>query len=546
LFLNKKGNAVTNGNCLNLQEGGPGSGRYPEGSGQSLDQVTKVSSALDDALANEKKIENQILKMQKENPGFFNDPAYLQLAKEYKTAKVRRQKATRDAEKTVKNKIEGQEMKQSIKTLKIFGVSLFKESMKEGGPGSGRYPKGSGKGKDDKGKSADFHLNKSKSILKQMKVKMEKARSMLDPKSRPINADGSPVYGPRSPFYTGYQPKPELAADFQKLKNEHAALSAEFDYHIDQWKAKQKDENQPQKQSDKSLKIFGVSILREAAKLKESECDAEINKLLVDNPNMSAPTFLNLLKSKGFEIAKKNLNPSEQVELKQADSASAFPQVTRAQDTKQESEKLKFSCSLMESDKPKDPRVGPQKYKTVLLSEGLGNMVDRFYYTKQALESAVPIFEGAKIFSDHPSADEEMTRPERSVRDVLGHFETVHIERDNDGRSLLVADCVPVAGESFVWAKDLMSHAVQYSKKFPDRDFIGLSINADGAAQESDIDLAIKSEATPESVKLKLSKAKEKGIKTIKIVSAISDATSCDLVTKAGAGGKVLTLIESN
>jgi hypothetical protein len=50
----------------------------------------------------------------------------------------------------------------------------------------------------------------------------------------------------------------------------------------------------------------------------------------------------------------------------------------------------------------------------------------------------------------------------------------------------------------------------------------------------------------PESIKLKLNEAAEKGIETIKMVSKITEAVSCDLVTEAGAGGSVANYLESS
>ena len=89
-----------------------------------------------------------------------------------------------------------------------------------------------------------------------------------------------------------------------------------------------------------------------------------------------------------------------------------------------------------------------------------------------------------------------------------------------------------------------MEHAVEFAKKYPDKDFVGLSINANGDAQEISIDDLI-NRGVPESTLAKLQKAKESNIDTVKIVSVITDAVSCDLVTEAGAGGKVLQLLES-
>jgi hypothetical protein len=71
------------------------------------------------------------------------------------------------------------------------------------------------------------------------------------------------------------------------------------------------------------------------------------------------------------------------------------------------------------------------RFRVALIQEGLGNLRDGFYYTKQALESAVPAFEGKKAYADHPSRSEESDRPERSVRDIVGHYENLKLEIKN-------------------------------------------------------------------------------------------------------------------
>jgi hypothetical protein len=276
-----------------------------------------------------------------------------------------------------------------------------------------------------------------------------------------------------------------------------------------------------------------------------------VNDLLAKHPGMTAATFLNLLKSEGLEIAPKASGmPTKQAPPEgtkaECDSATANAQVLRAEQKKIESQKIHFRCTLREADAPKNNIIGAQRFQAILLQEGLGNFKDAFYYTKGALTSAIQVFEGAKIYADHPTSVEESTRPERSVKDIIGHYENVRVETDKDGRMNLVGEPVPVLGNSFNWAKELMTHAMEYAKKYPDKEFVGLSINADGEAEETNIDEVLMLEDTPESIKPKLLDAKSKGITNIRLVSAITSAVSCDLVTSAGAGGKVLQILEAN
>ncbi|OPZ24627.1 MAG: hypothetical protein BWZ03_00102 [bacterium ADurb.BinA186] len=100
-----------------------------------------------------------------------------------------------------------------------------------------------------------------------------------------------------------------------------------------------------------------------------------------------------------------------------------------------------------------------------------------------------------------------------------------------------------MADKPYEWARALMRNSVEYAKKFPDKDFVGLSINANGDAKEAAIDEILRS--APEGAKFKLSKALEAGITTVRVVSKIDEAISCDLVTEAGAGGRIIKMLEA-
>src|SRR5258708_4388977 len=47
------------------------------------------------------------------------------------------------------------------------------------------------------------------------------------------------------------------------------------------------------------------------------------------------------------------------------------------------------------------------------------------YYSRDMLARAVPAFEGAKAFADHPGNAEQKDRPERSVKDITGYYTNV-------------------------------------------------------------------------------------------------------------------------
>lgn len=257
--------------------------------------------------------------------------------------------------------------------------------------------------------------------------------------------------------------------------------------------------------------------------------DEEVRKIMLDNPDMNASTLYNTMKAKGLDVVTKT----------EAEGGSTNAAVLRSK----ESSSMVFRVKLVEGA-ASDNGVGHTRFKTILIQEGLGNLKDGYYYTKEALASAVPIFEGKKIYADHPSAIDEQVRPERSVRDILGHFENVRLEEGVDGQAMLTADVVTLPDDPYRWARALMRHAVGYAKQYPDKDFVGLSINATGDAEPKEVSEFLKETELPKSAIPKLQMAVEQGLSTVKVVSVLHDAVSVDLVTEAGAGGKILQLLE--
>lgn len=277
--------------------------------------------------------------------------------------------------------------------------------------------------------------------------------------------------------------------------------------------------------------------------------EQELNQILADNSQMSANTFLNLLKSKGFQVVKVPM-PSE------ADAGSSNPAALRSNESLKINMPIRFiersdtavniqQVPVTDLATPKAKAIGFTKYKTRLIQEGLGNLGSLFYYPKETLQGMASVFEGKKIMADHPGRMDEQNRPERSVRDILGHFENVHVEESKvDGRAELFGDVCILDSPQFDWARNIMTHAVEFSKKYPDKEFVGLSINAGGDAIDKTIDELLKE--APESARPKLQDAKDKGAEQVRYVTEISDAISCDLVTEAGAGGKVIGFLEND
>lgn len=204
-----------------------------------------------------------------------------------------------------------------------------------------------------------------------------------------------------------------------------------------------------------------------------------------------------------------------------------------------ESKAVKFEASVMrESATATQPQ---NKFRVILIEEGLGNFGSAHYYTRECLEAAVPLFTGLKIMADHPSLEEEEIRPERSTRDILGHYENISVEEAEGGRVRLCGDAHILPSQDCDWARARMIRAIENASKFPDKPFVGLSINAWGDSEESTVDEVLA--MAPEAAKAKVVEAKENGIELVRVVRRLKGAVSCDLVTEAGAGGTIINII---
>lgn len=173
-------------------------------------------------------------------------------------------------------------------------------------------------------------------------------------------------------------------------------------------------------------------------------------------------------------------------------------------------------------------------YPVVIISQGLGNLADRNYYTAEAINSGVSVYEGKKAYYDHPTPNEDEQQPGRSVQDTCGHYENCRVEIDKDGLAILKADLVPEAA-SDVMVK--LEHAIAYKKKYPDKDYIGISINGDGEGKTMEFDEFVE---TYKPLPIEMDKLNEIKGQTINAITKFTDAVSADLVTEAGARGRLL------
>ena len=223
---------------------------------------------------------------------------------------------------------------------------------------------------------------------------------------------------------------------------------------------------------------------------------------------------------------------------KEADVSSSHPELLRT-DANPDKKNLQFLApTLKEADK--GDALG-RRFRVTIIREGLGNFADAFYYPADALSGLAQILEGKKFYANHPTAQDEVLRPERDVREIIGWFENVAVEQESD-RAVIKGDAVILEGEAYNWARSLMRDAIKYRETHPNSDLVGLSINASGDAEERSIEQVLAS--APKESQAKLLEAKEKGIEKVRYVLSFSDAVSADLVTEAGAGGTINQMLE--
>ena len=137
-----------------------------------------------------------------------------------------------------------------------------------------------------------------------------------------------------------------------------------------------------------------------------------------------------------------------------------------------------------------------------VIKAGFNSSKDR-YYPLDTLVRDHKVFEGLKMYADHPSEFDESNRPERSIRDWVATLKNVHMEKDN------------VVGEAVIVEPWMQEKLATLRDKGMLGD-MGISINAVGAATEATIE----------------------GQKT-NYIERIARGRSVDFVTEAGAGGLV-------
>ena len=147
---------------------------------------------------------------------------------------------------------------------------------------------------------------------------------------------------------------------------------------------------------------------------------------------------------------------------------------------------------------------------TVIIIKAGFNVTKDRYYPAEMLKRDYGIFEGIKMYADHPTETEEKERPERSIREWVATLKDVTC--DESGTVTGIAEII----EPWLMAKLAQLRDKQMLSE------MGISINAIGSASKSTID----------------------GVETL-VIEKLERANSVDFVTEPGAGG-IVTLYESD
>lgn len=168
--------------------------------------------------------------------------------------------------------------------------------------------------------------------------------------------------------------------------------------------------------------------------------------------------------------------------------------------------------------------------KVLIITEGMGNLKDKNFYTADAIRSAARVFNGKRFFLDHPSRSDEEDRPERSVRDLAGYFYETQLGTVKDpdtGESLAACYAKLKFAESQPGnlALGQVLAALEYQQRFPDSKdvYCGISINGGGISHPGEI----------------------KGVE-VNMVTEIQEAFSADIVTMPARGGKFLAMVSES
>lgn len=155
-----------------------------------------------------------------------------------------------------------------------------------------------------------------------------------------------------------------------------------------------------------------------------------------------------------------------------------------------------------------EAKIDKGRATVVVIKAGFNESKDR-YYPAEMLIRDFGVFEGAKMYADHPTAEEDEARPERSIKDWVATLTDVKV--DEAGTITGVAEVI----EPWLMTK---------LASLRERNMLGemgISINAVGSA----------------------SKATIEGTETL-VIEKLVASRSVDFVTEPGAGG-IVTMYET-
>lgn len=147
---------------------------------------------------------------------------------------------------------------------------------------------------------------------------------------------------------------------------------------------------------------------------------------------------------------------------------------------------------------------------TVIVIKPGFNATSERYYPIEMLKRDYKVFEGQKMYADHPTDEEDAARPERSIKDWVATLKNVTVD-----------EAGVVSGTAEIIETWMMTKLASLRDKAMLSE-MGVSINAIGSATEDTID----------------------GKKTM-VIEKLVGARSVDFVTEPGAGG-IVTMYESD
>jgi len=144
-----------------------------------------------------------------------------------------------------------------------------------------------------------------------------------------------------------------------------------------------------------------------------------------------------------------------------------------------------------------------------------GRSANGRHYSAEVLEAAVPLFEKAPVFVDHPSRSEEKDRPERSVRDIAGWITNPQWDAN-------VGESGAVVGELHLLESSPAASQIREAYERGNPDLVQLSIYG----------------------RIRAVPVRENGDGYWN-VREITKIRSVDLVTLAAAGGRIMDIMHS-